>query len=271
MIRNKQSKQAGKKTNPIIGGLLFVISILLLVITGPLGFIYGIFHTLFKNGFKGVGEYFLKIAISIDQLGNVLMQHLLNALWTKKGGYIFGNRDETISSALGKNKKLGTLTGFGKLVDAFLDTIDPNHSLNSIDYYIEPSDTTIDKLAWIHLSDYKILCVRSKGKPLFYIPGGKREKGESDAAALTREVKEELEVTLNTSTIQYVKSFEAQADGREPGILVRMTCYRALYTGTLRAAAEIEEFAWLGYDDKLKVSNVGHLIFDHLNKEGELV
>jgi len=271
MIRKKQSIEAGKKTNPIIGGLLFLISIVLFVITGPLGFVYGIFHTLFKSGFKGVGEYFLKIAISIDQLGNVLMQHLLNALWIKKGGYTFGNRDETISSALGKNKKIGTLTGFGKAIDTFLDRIDPNHSLNSIDYYIEPTKNIIDKLAWIQLRDTKILCVRSKGKSLFYIPGGKREKGESDVTALTREIKEELEVVLNTSTIKFVKSFEAQADGREPGVLVRMTCYLASYTGVLQAAAEIEEVAWLGYDDKPKVSKVGHLIFDHFNQEGKLL
>ena len=271
MIRKKQSEQRGKKTNPVIGGLLFLISMLLLVITGPLGFVYGILYTLFKNGFKGVGEYFLKIAISIDQLGNVLMQHLLNALWIKKGGYTFGNRDETISSALGKNKKLGALTGFGKLIDAFLDRIDPNHSLNSIDYYIEPSENIIDKLAWIQLKDGKLLCVRSKGKPLFYIPGGKREKGESDVAALTREIKEELEVTLNTPTIKFIKTFEAQADGREPGVLVRMTCYTASYTGVLQAAAEIEEVSWLGYDDTPKVSEVGRLIFAYLHREGKLV
>ncbi|NND79422.1 MAG: NUDIX domain-containing protein [Maribacter sp.] len=128
----------------------------------------------------------------------------------------------------------------------------------------------IDKLAWIQLKDHKILCVRSKGKQLFYIPGGKREKGESNVAALSREIKEELEVTLNASSIKFVKSFEAQADGREPGIFVRMTCYMASYTGTLKAAAEIEELAWLGYSDKPKVSKVGHLIFDHLKKVGKL-
>lgn len=270
MIRKKQSEKPGKKSNPLIGGLLFLISILLLVITGPLGLLFGIFHTLFKKGFKGVGEYFLKIAISIDQLGNVLMQHLLNVLWIKKGGYTFGNRDETISSALGKNKKLGTLTSFGKLIDILLDKIDPNHSLSSIDYYIEPSENIIDKLAWIHLKEGKLLCVRSKGKQLFYIPGGKREKGESDVSALSREINEELEVTLNTSSIKFMKTFEAQADGREPGILVRMTCYTASYAGVLQAAAEIEEIAWLGYPDKPRVSKVGHLIFDHLYKKGKL-
>ena len=138
MIFRKQDHEPSKKVNPFVGLLLFLISIFLLLTTGPLGFVYGILHGLFTRGFRGFGEYLLKIAVSIDQLGNVLMQHLLNLLWVKKGGYRFGNRDETISSALGKNKAQGTLTGFGKAIDAILDLIDPNHSLNSIDYYVQP-------------------------------------------------------------------------------------------------------------------------------------
>ena len=145
MIFKKQAQEPSKKVNPIIGIILFLISIILLLTTGPLGFLYGLLYGLFTKGFRGLGEYLLKIAVSIDQLGNVMMQHLLNLLWVKKGGYRFGNRDETISSALGKNKAQGTLTAFGKAIDAILDLIDPNHSLNSIDYYVQPlndGDTT---------------------------------------------------------------------------------------------------------------------------------
>jgi hypothetical protein len=144
MIRKKRPEKKDKRVHPLIGALLFIISLLLLIITGPLGFIYGIFHGLFTSGIRGIGEYFLKIAISIDQLGNVLMQHLLNLIWIKKGGYKFGNRDETISSALGRNKKLGTLTTFGRSIDRILDLIDPDHSLNSIDYYVEPPEEMAD-------------------------------------------------------------------------------------------------------------------------------
>jgi len=140
MIHKKQDSKSDKKVKPFVGLLLFGISIVLLLFTGPLGLIYGFFHTLFSKGLTGIGEYLLKIAISVDQLGNVIMQHLLNMLWVKKGGYKFGNRDETISSALGKNKQNNTLTGFGKYIDKILDIIDANHSLNSIDYYIEPND-----------------------------------------------------------------------------------------------------------------------------------
>lgn len=138
MILKHQDCQRDKKANPLIGILLFAISIILLVVTGPLGLIFGFLQQLFTRGLRGIGEFSLQLAISVDQLGNVLMQHLFNWLWITKNGYQFGNRDETISSALGKNKQLGTLTGFGKAIDALLDLIDPNHSLNSIDYHIEP-------------------------------------------------------------------------------------------------------------------------------------
>ncbi len=140
MIHKKQDSKSDKKVNPLMGLLLFFISLVLMLITGPLGFIYGIFYALFTQGFSGIGEFLLKIAISVDQLGNVIMQHLLNLLWVKKEGYKFGNRDETISSVLGKNKQNNTLTVFGKSIDKILDFIDADHSLNSIDYYIEPND-----------------------------------------------------------------------------------------------------------------------------------
>jgi hypothetical protein len=68
------------------------------------------------------------------------MQHLLNLLWIKKNGYQFGNPDETVSSVIGKNLKNESLSSFGKVISNILDKIDPNHSLNSIDYYIEPID-----------------------------------------------------------------------------------------------------------------------------------
>jgi len=135
-IHKKEDKD--KKTKPIIGFLLFIISIALIAITGPIGILYGIVYTLYKRFLSGFGEYFLEMAISIDQLGNVVMQHLLNLLWVRKKGYKFGNPDETISSVIGKNLKACSLTSFGKIISKILDAIDPNHSLNSIDYYIEP-------------------------------------------------------------------------------------------------------------------------------------
>ncbi|MDH3322158.1 MAG: hypothetical protein OEM04_04160 [Flavobacteriaceae bacterium] len=138
MITKNKNLSNDKKVNPLIGFILFIISISLLILTGPIGFIYGLIHGLFTRYSSGIGAYFLELAISIDQLGNVIMQHLLNLLWIRKTGYKFGNRDETISSVIGKNLKDGTLTSFGMLLSKILDAIDPNHSLDSIDYHIEP-------------------------------------------------------------------------------------------------------------------------------------
>ena len=45
----------------------------------------------------------------------------------------------------------------------------------------------VDALAWVCVRDGRVLKVRSRGKDVFYLPGGKREPGESDAAALVRE------------------------------------------------------------------------------------
>lgn len=270
MIFKKTTDQPTRKIHPLIGLLLFLISLVLLLTTGIFGLVYGIFHTAFKRGLRGLGEYFLQIAISIDQLGNVLMQHLLNLLWIKPGGYAFGNRDETISSALGRNKRSGTLTGFGKGIDAILDRVDPNHSLNSIDYYIEPSQQIIEAVSWVNLQDGRILASRSEGKTLYYIPGGKRMPEESETTALIREIQEEMDVLLRADSIVLLGIFEAPADDQPPGTQVRLSCFTAQYNGTLKPASEIREIVWLTYADRKVVAPADQLVFDFLHQRGLL-
>jgi len=123
---------------------------------------------------------------------------------------------------------------------------------------------TIDKLAWIVVDRGRLLMVRSRGRERFYLPGGKREAGESDLAALAREVREELSVTLKVETAEAVGVFEALADGRSDGALVRLTAYRAAFEGTLAPAAEIEELAWLGPADRPRISAAGWLVLEGL-------
>ncbi|MCI4670114.1 MAG: NUDIX domain-containing protein [Bacteroidia bacterium] len=128
----------------------------------------------------------------------------------------------------------------------------------------------IDKLAWIEIQDGKILSTLSKGKKLFYIPGGKREAGESDHEALIREIKEELSVDLHPESLRYLGTFEAQADGKDEGVLVRMTCYTGSYKGELQPDHEIEKIVWLDYLEKEKIAPVDKIIFDYLNFKGLL-
>ncbi|MCC9137961.1 NUDIX domain-containing protein [Pontibacter silvestris] len=125
----------------------------------------------------------------------------------------------------------------------------------------------IDKLAWIEIRDKKILSTRSKGKDTYYIPGGKREAGESDHQALIREIQEELSVTLAPETLEYLATFQAQAHGHAPGVKVKMQCYKGSCIGDIVANNEIEEVVWLSYSDRNLVSPVDKLIFDWLKQQ----
>lgn len=128
----------------------------------------------------------------------------------------------------------------------------------------------IDKIAWIQVADGRVLVARSRGKDKFYLPGGKREPGETDAETLVREVREELDVAILPASIAPAGTFEGQAHGHAQGTQVRTTAYTADFAGTPRASSEIEEIAWLGYADRPRVSLVAQLIFDHLHKTGQL-
>ncbi len=130
--------------------------------------------------------------------------------------------------------------------------------------------TVIDKVAWIHLDQGKILSTRSKGKNVYYLPGGKREPGESDLETLTREIHEELTVHIDPTTAHHLGTFEAQAHGHDDGIVVRMTCYTALFNGDPTASSEIDEVVWLTNSDRDRVSPVDQIIFDHLRQQGLL-
>ena len=120
-----------------MGLLLFIIAVVLTIITVPFGILYGFIKCLLKFDLKALfrktNKYFRLLAISIDQMGNVAMQDLFDDILIKKKGYKFGNIDETISSVLGKNERMQTLTSLGRAIVSFLNFIDSNHTLNSIE------------------------------------------------------------------------------------------------------------------------------------------
>jgi 8-oxo-dGTP pyrophosphatase MutT (NUDIX family) len=128
----------------------------------------------------------------------------------------------------------------------------------------------IDKVAFIEIQNAKILSTKSKGKTKYYLPGGKRENGESDIQTLIRETSEELSVIIIPDTAEYIGTFSAQADGNKEGINVIMTCYKAKYIGTLKANNEIEEIKWLNYKDLNIISEVDKKLFFFLKEKGEL-
>lgn len=128
----------------------------------------------------------------------------------------------------------------------------------------------VDKIALIATKNGQVLSTKSKGKTKYYIPGGKRELGETDEQTLVREILEELSVRIKADTIEYVGTFKAQSDGAKAGIIIKMTCYKAEYDGVLEPASEIEEVRWLNYKDLDIISEVDKKIFGFLKEKGEL-
>lgn len=120
-----------------MGTALAFVALVLAMVLFPLGlaitFLINLYKRRWRFSFKRLDAQLLSIATSIDASGNVVCKDLFNVLLKKKGGYEFGNRKETISSALGKNQRDGTLTGLGRLIAFVLDKIDPNHCMKSID------------------------------------------------------------------------------------------------------------------------------------------
>ncbi|MEV0494493.1 NUDIX hydrolase [Streptomyces atratus] len=59
----------------------------------------------------------------------------------------------------------------------------------------------IEKVARVHLDEGQLLTARTHGRDRFYLPGGKPEPGETLKQTLVREIREELGVTPDASTV----------------------------------------------------------------------
>ena len=119
--------------------LLFCIAFILLVTTAPIGFLYALLRLIIFEKAKSLNKFFIEMALVLDEAGNVVMQYLLNdtLLIKNHNTYYFGNKKETISSVIGKNRLSNTLNPFGKSLNAFLNFIDKDHALNSIIYNVK--------------------------------------------------------------------------------------------------------------------------------------
>jgi len=89
-----------------------------------------------------------------------------------------------------------------------------------------------------------VLLVRKRGTAAFMQPGGKRGVGESDLAALSREVTEELGCRLLDGTAQALGTFDCAA-ANEPGYQVCAAVYAIEVEGAIEPAAEIDQLIWV--------------------------
>jgi len=114
--------------------LLFIVAFILVAVFAPIGIVFTIIKSSILLDSDYIKDYFMKLAISLDQFGNVSMAGLFNmVLITSNSENLFGNPDETISSVLGKNKINRNLAPLGIFLDSILNRLDNNHSINSIE------------------------------------------------------------------------------------------------------------------------------------------
>jgi 8-oxo-dGTP diphosphatase len=90
----------------------------------------------------------------------------------------------------------------------------------------------------------RMLVVRKRGTEAFMQPGGKRDAGEDDLAALEREIGEELGCRMVPGSARSLGQFDCPA-ANEPGWQVRASVYAVNVRGAVVPQAEIAEVLWI--------------------------
>lgn len=148
MLRRKRMR------NLIKSLVLFLIASVLSVVLLPLGIIWTvgeiivrIFSSSQKKSAFSKSLWFLtatlhSLALGLDQIGNAVCRDMFNRLLIEEDGYKFGKVQETISSVLGKNQMLDTLSLWGWILVSILELFEDEHCIKSIIYF------TKDKEKW---------------------------------------------------------------------------------------------------------------------------
>ena len=113
----------------ILSVIAHILFSLLWIVNFPLVLII---HTKKQGFLRTVNGYWMQDAINLDRFGNNTYRTLWNFIFIEKNGYKFGNENETISSALGKNQRDGTLILCGLFICFVLDALDEDHCKKSI-------------------------------------------------------------------------------------------------------------------------------------------
>jgi len=124
------------------------------------------------------------------------------------------------------------------------------------------------------IKNNKLLLAFSRNKKAWYLPGGKVDSGETSRQALIREIKEELNVTLQAGLLKFYCHITAPAYGEKNNMIMEQDCYLYELDGDIIASSEIEAVAYFDFEtyqkEPVQVAGV-LLVFENLLRERLIV
>jgi 8-oxo-dGTP pyrophosphatase MutT (NUDIX family) len=92
----------------------------------------------------------------------------------------------------------------------------------------------------LYIENKKLLLAFSSKKQCFYLPGGKIDVHETAAAALCREVMEEMNVSINENDLEFYTHITAPAYGEKEGVIMEQDCFILHKKISPTASAEVD-------------------------------
>jgi 8-oxo-dGTP pyrophosphatase MutT (NUDIX family) len=126
----------------------------------------------------------------------------------------------------------------------------------------------------LYIENKKLLLAYSNNKQCFYLPGGKIDHHETAAAALCREVLEEMNVAIDENALQLYTHITAPAYGEEEGIIMEQDCFLLSQTINPSAAAEITALKFFSLEEYLQEKNQAPgaiMILQKLKADGRII
>lgn len=108
-----------------------------------------------------------------------------------------------------------------------------------------------NKIGLLYLNDDQskfLVCEKDNFTSDFIMPGGQVDDGENDEECLVREIKEELDVDTDKTSLVFIKEYVDVAAG-DPTKDVSIKLYEGKIIGEPKPSAEIIKFHWVGKDD----------------------
>jgi 8-oxo-dGTP pyrophosphatase MutT (NUDIX family) len=182
-----------------------------------------------------------------------------DATWAPEPGFVIGGLDLVDAHALARR--------FGQAAFLYARVGAPV-ALVVVRPAAFDAPRSIETVAWIDVDDVgRSRMVRPRGKALFFMPGGKKEPGEDDVAALVRELREELAVDVDEDSVVARFVVEERAFGPVEPTVVRMACYAARVRGVPTPSSEIDTQDFVAVDEGHRVPPAGRAVLANLRDE----